>query len=156
MRRTGGWAMAVAAASLIVAGCGSVGTGTRAPTVDAGGAAEVPSASPGPSGSSDSLGDPGLSTTDLPTLRPPVAPPSAPTDIVGGVWVLGTVTQGGQGPCVGFVTDDGENLALYGPDTEPLTAGTRVRVLVRSPRDREVIDCGAAPVRVLMMVKPAG
>ena len=100
--------------------------------------------------------DPGLSTTDLPTIRPPLVPPSAPSDQILGTWLLGTVTRDGSGPCYLFTTDDNDTVALYSKAAGSLTAGTRLRVLVRAPGDREFFDCGGPPVQVLLTSKPAG
>lgn len=159
MRQIRRWAVPTGiSALLIVAGCSAAGPvtpGSAVPVTESADLSGASSGSLGPPGPADPVEEPGLSTTDLPTSRPPMAPPSTPSDLIGGVWALGTVTGDGNGECFGFVTDDGQEFALYGPGAGPLPRGTRLRVLLRSPFDREVIDC-AGSVRILLEVKTAG
>lgn len=82
----------------------------------------------------------------------PVA--SGPSDRITGLWVLGTVTRGGSGPCYGLTTDDGRQLALSGKTLGPLTNGDRIRVLVQA--SERPIDCGPGEQFSATEVKRAG
>ncbi|MFY1697327.1 MULTISPECIES: hypothetical protein [unclassified Solwaraspora] len=92
-----------------------------------------------PTRSADPTGPP-LSRTDPPVPTRPGTPPSTPSDLITGDWLVGTVTTGGTGPCYGLVTDDGVEHALYGDAGAPLVRHTRIRVKVE-PLDVR-ISCG--------------
>lgn len=92
-----------------------------------------------PTRSADPTGLP-LSRTDPPVPTRPGTPPSTPSDLITGDWLVGTVTTGGTGPCYGLVTDDGVEHALYGDAGAPLVRHTRIRVKVE-PLDVR-ISCG--------------
>ena len=94
------------------------------------------------------------SPTEPPT-KPPTSDSIPPSDLLEGLWVLGTVTRGGSGPCYGLRTDDGTELALSGSTAGTLEPGDRIRALVRLPAERHVIDCGPGEPRILMQVKRA-
>ena len=78
---------------------------------------------------------------------------SGPSDQITGLWVVGTVTRGGPGPCYGLQTDDGRELALNGAAVGPLSEGERVRVLVRTTE--RPADCGPGEPMIVMDLKPA-
>jgi hypothetical protein len=86
-------------------------------------ASPVESPEPAESGST-----PPLSSTDLPTMRPPAKPPKTPTDLVPRDVVAGRVTRGGSGPCYGLITDDDTEYALYSTAGIRLVEGTYVRI----------------------------
>ncbi|MGK5737348.1 hypothetical protein [Micromonospora sp. URMC 103] len=81
-----------------------------------------------------------LPTTALPTMRPPLAKPSPPTDLQPR-HVSGFVTRGGSGPCYGLVAEDGTEYALHGPDVGELRTGAFVTLRVTTLQAR--IDCGS-------------
>lgn len=113
---------------LALAGCAGVGSGVN---------------------SSDPT-DPPLSSTTPPTILPPTAPPKDPTDVQGASRRTGTVTVGGNGPCYGFVTDDGAELALYSEAGVTLTEGQTLTVQV-SPA-AFTADCGPGILMRLLSV----
>ncbi|WP_157970802.1 hypothetical protein [Nakamurella deserti] len=94
-----------------------------------------------------------MSTTVLPTLTRPTAPPSEPSDRIAGLWVVGTVTEGGDGPCYTVTADDGPVYTVTGTGGT-LAAGDRVKVRVYQ-RDRPVY-CGTTEAWSLMEIQPAG
>jgi hypothetical protein len=69
------------------------------------------------------------------------------------VWVLGTVTRGGDGPCYGLQADDGRLLALRGAGAGTLNVGDRIRARVMVPLSEE--DCGEGVPMTLLEIKPA-
>ncbi|WFE33306.1 hypothetical protein [Micromonospora sp. WMMD975] len=105
-------------------------------------------ATPAPAASS---GRPPLSTTDLPTLRPPTGPPRHPTDQRKPNVLAGRISDGGAGPCYTLVTDDGQEHALYGPDQGTWPAGTWVRVTV-GPAP-EGVACGPGRLVGLLRIE---
>lgn len=83
---------------------------------------------------------PVLSRTEPPVLPRPDSPPQKPSDLISGDGLVGTVTQGGTGPCYSLVTDDGAEHTLYSGDGVELATHSRVRVWV-VPLDVR-ISCG--------------
>ncbi|MEP6981598.1 MAG: hypothetical protein ABJA16_12615, partial [Nakamurella sp.] len=113
-------------------------------------AAEAPALSV-PMGPTDLATRP-MSTTVLPTIQPPTAPPSLPSDQLTGLWVVGTVTTAGEGSCSTVTADDGRVLTLSGGG--PLVEGDRVKVrIVQPPR---AVYCGDVEAWTLLEVAPAG
>jgi hypothetical protein len=111
---------------------------------------------PGPSGSADDrppASGPALSDTSPPTLPTPQRPPKRPTDEIRGVWLTGTVTRGGSGPCYGFRDEGGHQYALYSNRELDLPEGTRVRVRVAALELR--IHCGPGEHLRVYEVQPA-
>lgn len=108
---------------------------------------------PGGSGLNPS-GSPGLplSSTPPPTMSPPTKPSTDPSDLQGASWRAGTVTTGGTGPCYGFLTAYGEELALYSEAGLDLTPGQKITVQV-SPTTFTA-DCGPGLLMRLLAVKP--
>lgn len=87
----------------------------------------------------------------LPTMTPPTAPPSKPTDVFEKVRISGTVTLGADG-CVELVDDNGIAWSLLGPATEGLADGERVTVTGRSQPEADrggQAPCTGAPLTVL-------
>lgn len=97
--------------------------------------------------------EPPLSATDPPVPSRPPVPPTEPSDRIGSMWVTGTVTRGGDGPCYGLVGDEGAEYALYSGAGRTLEKGARVAVLV-SPAAFSV-DCGPGVPMRLKDVRPA-
>jgi hypothetical protein len=129
--RLGSTFTAVGLLSVIIAGCAT----------DDGPGGVMPDDTPTPSAPAPSSSDgPPMSSTDLPTLRPPSGPPRTPSDQVPVGWLTGTVTAGGTGPCYGLETDDGAQYAVYGDQGWTLRRGERVRVRVEPLRLK--IYCG--------------
>ncbi|MFC0507586.1 hypothetical protein [Micromonospora costi] len=138
---------------LALTACGGAGGVTRdgPATPSATGAAPVssappdtvvtptPTASTPPPAATRSPARPPLSSTTLPTPRPPVVKPSPPTDLVTR-HVSGFVTRGGDGPCYGMVAEDGTEYALHGPDVGELRTGSFVTLRLTTLQAR--IDCG--------------
>ena len=83
---------------------------------------------------------PVLSRTDPPVPPRPDSPPRKPTDLISGDGLVGTVTEGGTGPCYSLVTDDGAEHTLYSGDGVELVTHSRIRVWV-VPLDVR-IGCG--------------
>lgn len=97
--------------------------------------------------------EPGGTTTALPTLSQPAAPPSEPTDDIKPTEVIvGTVIRGGTGPCYGLVTDDGVQYALYEAKGRALKTGIRVTVDASPSRLR--IDCGTGTLVEVKTLTP--
>ncbi len=94
-----------------------------------------------------------MSTTDLPTLTRPTAPPSEPSDRITGLWVVGTVTEGGDGPCYTLSGDDGQTYLVSGTGGT-LAAGDRVKMRILQPP--RAVYCGTAEAWSLQEVQPAG
>ena len=73
-----------------------------------------------------------MSSTQPPTLGPasPPAPGkvSPPTDPQPVDVIVGRVVRGGDGPCYGVETDDGDIYAVYSTTAGNLAVGTTVRV----------------------------
>jgi hypothetical protein len=84
------------------------------------------SGAPSPSATSG----PPLSSTELPTMTPPAAKPTEPSDRVGTRYLSGVVTRGGSGPCYGLRGDDGRQYALYNSEGLTLTENARIRARV--------------------------
>jgi hypothetical protein len=83
----------------------------------------------------------GISASDPPTLSPPAAPPTSPSDPRPPKDVLvGRIVRGGSGPCYGLETDEGKQYALYSDAGMSLDVGTTVRVQT-APLQLK-IDCG--------------
>ncbi|MEV0003278.1 hypothetical protein AB0H28_13455 [Micromonospora sp. NPDC050980] len=152
------------ALALALAGCADRQEGADVPASErpaepTGSAASTPEPSPTPPTPAAptpaaSSGRPPLSTTDLPTLRPPTGPPRHPTDQLKPNVLAGRISHGGDGPCYTLVTDDGREHALYGRDKGTWPAGTWVRVTV-GPAPAGV-ECGSArPVGLLRIERVA-
>lgn len=115
------------------------------------GAAPTPSTGPtaaAPSG----RGEPPLSSTRPPTMGPPTAPPSHPTDLRKANIVAGRITRGGAGPCYGLVTDDGREYALHGVGKGSFATGSWVRVTI-GPAD-PTADCGPGTPASIVTISP--
>ncbi|HET6530273.1 MAG TPA: hypothetical protein VFH03_06600 [Actinoplanes sp.] len=109
----------------------------------------MPDSDPTPDASASA---PPLSSTDLPTMRPPAKPPKTPTDLVPHDVAAGRVTRGGSGPCYGLTTDDGTEYALHSTAGISLVEGWYVRIRF-APRTTAV-DCGPGrPVTLLEAVR---
>ena len=94
-----------------------------------------------------------MSTTDLPTLTRPTAPPSEPSDRITGLWVAGEVTEGGDGPCYTLAGDDGQTFVVNGSGGT-LAAGDRVKMRILQPP--RAVYCGTVEAWSLQEVQPAG
>ncbi|MEV0730339.1 hypothetical protein [Polymorphospora sp. NPDC050346] len=146
--------------ALVAAGCandpdgGSVTDQSPPPAA----AASPPSPEPTPEGSpsgvapSGRTSPPPLSSTDLPTLRPPSGPPQKPTDQLPDSIVTGLVVRGGNGPCFGVQNDDGKLYALHSSEGVRLQEGTFVRVKVEPLLLR--INCGPGEHHSIVEVMP--
>lgn len=97
---------------------------------------------------------PTTSRTDLPTLRPPTAPPRRPTDAKPTDVLAGRITRGGDGPCYGLVTDDGREYALWGVDQGSFAVGTWVRVTTSPVVPK--INCGRGTPASILKIDPVG
>ncbi|MFD6563407.1 hypothetical protein [Micromonospora profundi] len=113
------------------------------PTDPSASGATAPSAPP-----SLSVTDPPLSSTVPPTMRPPVAKPSPPSDRRQTDLVSGTITKGGTGPCYRLVSEDGIEYALHGPDAGELRTGSFVTLRIGPARAR--ISCGPGLARSIV------
>jgi hypothetical protein len=111
---------------VLLAGCETTGGTSTMPGQDP---SPRPSASPSELPVAPESGaTPPLSSTDLPTMRPPAKPPKTPTDLVPHDVVAGRVTRGGSGPCYGLITDDDTEYALHSTAGIRLVEGTYVRI----------------------------
>ena len=106
-----------------------------------------------PTAPSSTSGSRPMSTTDLPTLTRPTAPPSEPSDRITGLWVVGTVTEGGDGPCYTLAAEDGQTYVVSGTGGS-LAAGDRVKMRVLQPP--RAVYCGTTEAWSLQEVQPAG
>ncbi|MEV1108050.1 hypothetical protein [Micromonospora sp. NPDC049751] len=97
-------------------------------------------------------GRPSRSRVPLPTLRPPTGPPRRPTDARRANALAGRINRGGDGPCYGLVTDDGQQYALHGIDKGTFTVGTTVRVTI-GPAD-PAADCGPGIPATIVDISP--
>lgn len=173
MSRTPGGVAALTLAIVALAGCSATGGTSTMPSADS---SARPSASagqpPAPSGDAvatpTSAGPPGapiptgvppvgrptpLSRTSPPVLPRPSTPPKTPSDlIVSNGWVVGTVVQGGAGPCYRLQTDDGTEYAMHSTAGMTLTRGDRIRVKVTPAIAR--IHCGPGRPVSLDAVEP--
>jgi hypothetical protein len=84
-------------------------------------------------------------------MAPPPKPPKVPSDLQGAAFRTGTVTIGGAGPCYGFLTEDGAELALYSEAGLVLIEGQTITVQV-SPA-AFTADCGPGLLMRLLSVK---
>lgn len=110
-----------------------------------GGTEPMPDQSPAPGAGSSA---PPLSSTDLPTMRPPGKPPKTPTDLVPHDVAAGRVTRGGSGPCYRLTTEDGTEYALHSTAGLTLVEGSYVRIRFAAPATG--VDCGPGrPVTLL-------
>ena len=83
----------------------------------------------------------------------PRDPPRDPSDRIKDTsWVVGTVTDGGSGPCYGLTTDDGTRYALHSTDGTTLVKGQRMRI--RTERAKVRIDCGAGKLVEMVAAEP--
>jgi hypothetical protein len=82
-------------------------------------------------------------------VRPPQGANDKPADPV---WVVGTVTTGGTGPCYSLTTDDGTQYALYSPQGTSLVQGTKMRV--RTERANVRIGCGPGKLVEMTAAEP--
>jgi hypothetical protein len=71
---------------------------------------------------------PPLSSTDLPTMKPPTKGPRTPSDLLPNRVLAGRITRGGSGPCYGLMTEDDIEYAVYSAAGLDLPDGTYVRV----------------------------
>ncbi|MEW2383797.1 hypothetical protein AB0873_17160 [Micromonospora sp. NPDC047707] len=121
--------------------------------------------SPAPAGGSDSpppsagagspaRTGPALSSTTLPTMAPPTAPPKRPTDPYRANVLAGRITRGGDGPCYGLTTDDGREYALQGASVGTFATGTWVRVTIGPATPG--VDCGAGIPATIVKISPVG
>jgi hypothetical protein len=93
---------------------------------------------------------PPLSSTDLPTMKPPTKGPSTPSDLLPNGVVAGRITRGGSGPCYGLITEDGIGYAVYSTAGLDVPEGTYVRV--KWEPLTLTVDCGAGrPIRAIEM-----
>ncbi|QGN45823.1 hypothetical protein ACN26Y_05710 [Micromonospora sp. WMMD558] len=112
--------------------------------------------SPPPSASAGSPArtGPALSSTTLPTMGPPTAPPKRPTDPYRANVLAGRITRGGDGPCYGLTTDDGREYALHGAGVGTFATGTWVRVTIGPATPG--VDCGAGIPATIVKISPVG
>lgn len=75
-------------------------------------------------------GNPSLSDTRPPTMRPPGKPPQEPSDRIPPDVIGGHISRGGSGPCYGVITDDGVEYSLYGRNAGTFAVGARVTVTI--------------------------
>ncbi|MEH0931122.1 hypothetical protein [Micromonospora sp. CPCC 205558] len=113
-----------------------------------------PSATPTPPtaapADSSPTGRPTRSRTPLPTLGPPTGPPREPSDLRKKHLVAGRINRGGDGPCYGLITDDGQQYALHGAGLGTFGVGVVVRVTL-GPAD-PAVDCGPGiPASIVKM-----
>ncbi|BBH65701.1 hypothetical protein ACTI_23860 [Actinoplanes sp. OR16] len=110
--------------------------------------------------SADSPGSPGSPASLAPSLSPSAVPGPSPSEIprepgdkppVTG-WVSGSVTRGGQGPCYGFLADDGTRYALYNADGLELPQGKRAKVYLETTLIR--IYCGPGNLMAMTAAEP--
>jgi len=95
-----------------------------------------------------------LSSIPPPSLRPATSPPTNPTnptDALVPIWLTGTVTAGGTGPCYEFLANDGRRLTLYSSEGDALKAGGPIRALVTPASFRQ--PCGANLLMRLLRVE---
>ncbi|WP_319459753.1 hypothetical protein [Micromonospora sp. RTP1Z1] len=160
-RTTAPYASLAAVLALTLAGC------TRPENGDAVSARQDPSTTPpstgepvtAPPGEPSAVApsgrtSPPLSSTDLPTLRPPSGPPEHPTDLRRADVFAGRISRGGSGPCYGLVTDDGHEYALHGENLGTWGTGTWVRVTIGPPTSNA--DCGPGIRADLIKINPVG
>ncbi|MDO3701613.1 hypothetical protein Q3W71_07965 [Micromonospora sp. C28SCA-DRY-2] len=161
MRRAIRTTVASLATVLALAGCAGSQEESAVPTeptpsaspADPGPASTAATPSTGPTPAAPS-GRPSRATTDLPTMGPPTAPPSQPTDLRKANLVAGRITRGGAGPCYGLVTDDGREYALHGAGKGDFATGTWVRVTI-GPAD-PTVDCGPGTPASIVTISPVG
>ena len=161
-RTTASSASLAAVLVLTLAGC------ARPENGDTVSARQEPSATPASSAGEPATAPPGrpssvapsgrttppLSSTDLPTLRPPSGPPERPTDLRRTDLLAGRISRGGSGPCYGLVTDDGREYALHGENMGTWGTGTWVRVTIGPPTGGA--DCGPGIRADLLKISPVG
>lgn len=94
-----------------------------------------------------------MSTTVLPTLSRPTAPPSSPTDVITGLRVVGEITVGGEGPCYTLTADDGRVFTVSGRGGT-LAAGDRVTA--RVSQGSKPVYCGDVEAWTLLEIVPGG
>ncbi len=87
-------------------------------------------------------------------MTQPTRGTTGPSDELTGLWVIGTVTRGGTGPCYGLATDDGRELALYANGAGSLIEGDRIRARVIVPV--QPADCGSGEAMNLLEIKRIG
>ncbi|MGS2613758.1 hypothetical protein ACVCAH_04385 [Micromonospora sp. LZ34] len=156
MRRATRTTVASLAAALALTGCAGFQEEANVPTEptpSASGSGPEPTSPTGPTAAAPSgRGEPPLSSTRPPTMGPPTAPPSEPTDLRKANIVAGRITRGGAGPCYGLVTDDGREYALHGVGKGTFATGSWVRVTI-GPAD-PTADCGPGTPASIVTISP--
>jgi hypothetical protein len=123
----------IAMCAAVLAGCAGGGDPGPDPTAAPGRASTAPA---GPSG------------PVVPRPPRPGGPPKTPSDLVPTDRFAGRVVRGGDGPCYGVATDEGETYALYSRTAYTLRVGDTVLVTFEPLRLK--IDCGdGRPVSVV-------
>jgi hypothetical protein len=151
-------ALGAAAFVLLAAGCAAPTAAQSAPSPSLS-YNTVPTRPTFPSPSASVPSEP---TTTKPTTTPPPpspidrrpsGPPNGPTDNLKKTsWVVGTITNGGTGPCYGLETDEGTQYALYSTAGTKLTKGTRMRINTKTAKVK--IYCGPGKLVEMTAAEP--
>jgi hypothetical protein len=128
-------ALGPAALGAVLLGAAACGTGPADP-----GGTSPPAATSWPDTTRPDTTRPGTASVPPRVPPPPGGPPKTPTDLIPTDEFGGRVVRGGDGPCYGVVTDDGELFAVYSRTPYRLRVGDTV--LVRYEPLRLKIDCG--------------